>query len=437
VDDNKTVFIVGGGWAGLSAGVRLKHHGYQIQLFESSRQLGGRARGTRYKGKRLDNGQHILLGSCSETLELFKLLGMQEADYLYRQSLKLELLNLSNNQPNVKIQASNLAAPLHLLLGFFRAKGLSVKEKYFLIEFFIFLTIKHFQLKQDHNLESLLKQHKQSKSIIDKFWEPLCLSIMNTPITTASAQLFLNTLKVSFSGSKKNSDLLLFTRPLCETLPHNASEYIQTKYSRIHLNSKVKSIKVKNNRIIAINTGDKTIPCDQLILATPLYVTVQLLAPHKSCHQIVSQLQKIDHQPIYTIYLSYQEKFTLDQNMIGLLNGYSQWVFDKSLCQQQGLLAVIISGQGKHQLLSKAELIKKINTELQSLITLPKLDWAIVVKENKATINCTVKNNRLRPSNQTPIKGLYIAGDYTNTGYPSTLEGAILSGRKATEPVIY
>jgi hydroxysqualene dehydroxylase len=434
------VFIVGGGWAGLSCAVNLKQQGFSNQLFEASRQLGGRARCTKYKGLILDNGQHILSGACQETLDLFQLLGMKETDFIYRQPLKLELLAvnlLSTNSQNLHIHPANLPAPFHLLFAFLKAKNIKLKDKYYLIKFFILLRIINYHISPDNSLINILKKHQQSIQIIDQFWEPLCLAIMNSPIHIASANIFLNVLKKSFSGQKQNSDLLLFSKPLCETLPQHALQFIHKQSpphsGKIHFNSRVDAIVIKDNSVSAIKVGNQELNCSKLILATPVHISAKLLAAHQNCSTLVQSLQEIDYQPIYTVYLYYQQCFELPEYMTGLLNGYSQWVFDKRFSQQKGLLAVIISGPGKHQKISRDELINQVNLELQAVFSLPELDWGIVLIEKKATINCSVTNNKLRPSNQTPIKGLYLAGDYTDTGYPSTLEGAVLSGKTAAE----
>ncbi|MFK5984613.1 MAG: hydroxysqualene dehydroxylase HpnE [Pseudomonadota bacterium] len=444
----KDIIVIGGGWAGLSSAVRLKQQGWAVQLYESSRQLGGRARCSQYKNFTLDNGQHILLGSCIEVFSLFKLLNINEQQYLQRQTLNLDLLYANKNidrrgaknlPQGLHIQPYNIRAPLHLLMGFLTAQGFSFKEKFFLIKFFVLLKLNHYQLKKDQNLLNILQKNHQSTVLIQKLWEPLCLSIMNTPIQTASAQIFFNVLRLSFDGKKEHSDLVLFSTPLCKSLAQHASQYLQSSpqpHQQLHLNSKITAIEVKNNTIIGVRAKHQFIPCSRLILATAPHASLKLLTPLSQCQKLVKTLKKIDYQAIYTVYLYYQEKFKLEQDMTGILNAYSQWVFDKSFTQQHGLLAIIISGPGKHQQISKDELVIEVNKELQALFSLPELDWGIVVVENKATINCTVENNQHRPSNSSPIKGLYLAGDYTDTGYPSTLEGAVKSGRKAAELVI-
>ncbi len=436
------VFVAGGGWSGLSCAIRLKQYGFSVQLFETSRQLGGRARCTKYKDLLLDNGQHILSGACQETLNLFHVLGMRETDYIFRLPFKLDLLPgnpLTSATQDLHIHPANLAAPFHLLFSILHTKTITFKEKYYLIKFFILLRGTNYPLANDKSLIKVLQKYHQSKHIIDQFWSPLCLAVMNTPIKIASAHIFFNVLKKSFSGKKQNSDLLLFSKPLCETLPQNAIQFLQQKnrgqsqnhVHKVHLKSRINSIMLKNNAVSGIKVGDQEFCCCKLVLATPVHITARLLAPHKACSALVKSLQQIDYQPIYTLYLYYRHTFELPQYMTGILDGYSQWVFDKRFSQQKGLLAVIISGPGKHQKLSRNELIKQVNQELQAIFSLPELNWGMVLVEKKATINCTVTNNKLRPCSQTPIKGLYLAGDYTDTGYPSTIEGAVISGKTA------
>jgi len=449
------VFVVGSGWAGLSSAIRLKNKGLSVQLFEATRQLGGRARCTKYKGQILDNGQHILLGACRETLKLFQILGMKESDYLYRQELKLDFFSANQSFINKKttldthelhIHPTNLPAPLHLLSALINAKNISGKDKFHIIKLFIILRWKNFHIKtsEDIGLLEFLHSYHQSDVLICNFWEPLCLAVMNTPITIASSKVFFNVLRESFTGHKSFSDILLFSTPLCESLPQNAASFLQKKHpqerqnpvSKIHYSSRIDSILIKDSELTGFTIGQQVHHCSKLILSTPVHITKNILSNHHECYPLVKSLQEISYQPIYTVYLYYQHKFELPQYMTGILNSYSQWVFDKRFSQQTGLLAVIISGPGKHQTISKENLIKQVSKELDSLFSLPKLSWGVVIKENRATISCSVSNNKYRPSNHTPIKGLYLAGDYTDTGYPSTLEGAVRSGKIAADLMI-
>ncbi|MBF0265849.1 MAG: FAD-dependent oxidoreductase [Gammaproteobacteria bacterium] len=208
----KTI-IVGGGWAGLSCAVQLAKAQYPFQLYEASRQLGGRARSAKFGQYQIDNGQHILVGACQGTLHLLALIGIDEKAVLHRQSLDLKWRHL-NQTEQLHIKAADIIAPFHLLFAILNANGLNLKEKTNIIKFLLYLKIKKFTINQDLTLTNYLKQHSQSERLIDFFWEPMCLAILNTPITKASTLIFFKVLKDSFDQQASYSDSLLFKQKL-------------------------------------------------------------------------------------------------------------------------------------------------------------------------------------------------------------------------------
>ncbi|MBF0265850.1 MAG: FAD-dependent oxidoreductase [Gammaproteobacteria bacterium] len=220
-------------------------------------------------------------------------------------------------------------------------------------------------------------------------------------------------------------------------IPEPAHQFInKSQPEAICVNEKILSIEIENNQIRAVHTRNKRISCQQLVLATSLTATRQLLKPLQSIpavNQLINKISKINFQPIVTVYLVYETACKLPELMSGILGGLSHWVFDHRLTGQENMLAVVISGEGKHQEISREELIEKIDNELRSIFTLPKLIHGLVNLEKKATFDCVPGINDFRPQQKTEIEGLYLAGDYTQTGYPSTLEGAIISGKKSAQ----
>ncbi len=431
---DKNIIVAGGGWAGLSCAIRLKQAGHEVQIIEASAQLGGRARGAKFVGYDIDNGQHILVGACAETLDLFDLLDIQEQDALLRKSLSLQLF--AQGKKAISLQAKKIPAPFHLLLALLTAKGFSYFDKWLLTRCLVHFNFINFKLKTDQALEQLLLKQKQTRHLINSFWKPLCLAILNTPIHLASAELFLTVLQQSFTQSRQFSDLLLFKKPLNELLPYYAQQYL--KPQSIYLSSKITELIIKDNQIKALkvhtNKKEEIIDCDQLVLATPLQVSQQLLSQHaynKGIDKLLQQLAQFSFQPIYTIYLQYEKNFQLPEIMTGFIEQYTHWVFDRYFMAQPGLLAVVISGHGSHEALNTQQLISLVDNELRQVYTMPSLIKGVVCKEKRATFSACVGVNNFRPESKTTVKGLFLAGDYTQTLYPATLEGAILSGKQA------
>jgi len=421
----KKVAVIGGGIAGLSAANKIAEAGIDVTLFEAAPQLGGRARAVVWKDQLLDNGQHILLGAYQQSLNLIASVGINESQALLRLPLAL------NMHPSFSLKAKNLPAPLHLLFGLLSAKGLAWHERFAAIRFFLWLKAKHFKLRHDEPLLDLLNRKKQPPRLIKCLWEPLCLAALNTPITTASAQVYLNVLRDSFNQSKKDSDLLLPKVDLSALLSEPVAENIKKNGGKIVLRSAVTDIKQNTNGFELNIVGNKVIEFSHVVIAT---------SPHH-VHSITSQLDiasetTFDYQPIYTVYIQYPSHTKLQNPMTGFIQGIAQWAFDRGkLCGQDGLIAVIISAEGTHQTLSQKELANAVIDEVKAAFPyLPRPEWHKIIAEKRATFACTA--GLKRPNQQTKIRSLYLAGDYTEGDYPATIEGAIRSGLSAAQLVV-
>ena len=172
-----------------------------------------------------------------------------------------------------------------------------------------------------------------------------------------------------------------------------------------------------------------------VICAAPPTVAAKLLRPIAALAETIAQIDALEHQPIYTVYLQYSARVTLPHAMLGLHQRYSQWLFDKGrIAGQHGLLAAVISAEGIHQELSQDELAQKVIAELREEFGITEQPaWFKVIAEKRATFCCAP--NLKRPSQLTPLPRLLLAGDYTAGGYPATLEGAVISGLKCADVI--
>jgi hydroxysqualene dehydroxylase len=421
----KKVAIIGGGLAGLSAATKLAEAGIDVTLFEAAPQLGGRARSVVWKGQRLDNGQHILLGAYQQTLKLMASVDVDEKNVLLRLPLAL------NMHESFILKAKNLPAPLHLLFGLLSAKGLSWAERFAAIRFFVWLKAIRFKLSQDKPLLDLLIQKKQPTKLIKWLWEPLSLAALNTPVATASAQTYLNVLRDSFNQNKKDSDLLLPKVDLSTLFSEPLAEYIKKNGGKIGLSSAVSHIEQTANGFSLNIANKESTTFSHVVIAT---------SPHH-VHPIISQLDiaryaAFDYQPIYTVYIQYPSYIKLPNVMIGFTQGLTQWAFDRGqLCDQDGLIAVVISAEGAHQILSQQALAESVIDELRVAFPyLPNPQWHKVIAEKRATFACN--SGLKRPKQRTQIANLFLAGDYTEGDYPATIEGAIRSGLSSAQLIL-
>lgn len=422
---NIKVAVIGGGLAGLTSASELSSHGINVTVFEAAPQIGGRARRVYWKGLALDNGQHILLGAYHQTLKLMKKIGLNEKASLLRQPLNLNILNALHLQ-----SFKFLPAPFNLLIALLLCKGLSFSERYAAMRFFVALKRMNFKIEKDIPLNQLLKDFNQSESLIKYLWEPLCLAALNTPISSASAQIYLNILRDSFNQKKNDSDLLLPKIDLSGLLAEPLANFVQSHHGEIKLNSEVKGIEKSNDTFLVNGLN-----FSHIILAVSPSRVAQIIAPLGKIAAI-EQVNKFSYEPIYTIYLQYPSDVKLPQVMTGLMQTMSQWVFDRGqLNGQKGLIAVIISAKGKHQKLSQEALAHQVINELHyAFPELPTPEWHKVIAEKRATFSCVAHLER--PQQKTSIQNFYLAGDYTEGDYPATIEGAIQSGLSAAQLIL-
>ena len=425
----KHVVIIGGGMAGMAAATRLASRGIQATLLEAAPQLGGRARSVAIEHNsqviQLDNGQHIALGAYHETLKLLATIGVQEKDAFLRVPLQLEMRDGRQTAFNLKT-AHYLPATISQLIGFLTCTGLSWHERLAVIRLMLRLKKANYQLTNDTALAEFLQQNQQSSNTNALLWEPLCLAALNTPINLASSKIFLNVLKDTFKN-KHNSDFLLPKLDLSQLFSQPITRYVTANQGSVTLNQRVKKI-TPNNNGYQITATEKSIEASHVIIAMSPARLRNVIGDLPKLNFIADQTDSYTYQPIYTIYLQYATGATLPKPMLGLTGGVSQWVFDRGiLCNQHGLMAVIISASGRHQQYTQDTLALRVAQELRDAFPhLTKPLWHKVIAEKRATFSCNV--NLPRPAHVTPYANLFLAGDFTCADYPATIEGAVRSG---------
>jgi hydroxysqualene dehydroxylase len=453
------VGIIGGGYAGMAAAVELAAQDIPVTVFESAKQLGGRARGVRIpypvqreerhfppsiqlspgggKSNRpltgdyltLDNGQHLLLGCYRETLRLIELVGGNiEQDFL-RLPLQLDL------HGQFSLKAPHLPAPLHLLVALLNAQGLTWAERISAAGFMLALRCMDFRLPNDMTVAGLLAAHQQDADLTCKLWEPLCIAALNTPVHKASAQVLLNVLRDALNRNRADSDLLLPRIDFTALFPQRAAAYVKQRGGKVRVACRVDAI-VPSNGHIELVTAQGNHSFSHIICAASPANAERLLRPVSTLEGTVAQIGGLEYQPIYTVYLQYPIHVTLPHAMIGLHRCCSQWLFDKGrISRQRGLLAAVISAEGLHQELSHAQLAQRVAAELRENFGITEVpDWFQVISEKRATFCCSP--GLQRPPQQTALPNLMLAGDYTAGNYPATLEGAVLSGIRCSRIVL-
>ncbi|GMQ84297.1 MAG: hydroxysqualene dehydroxylase HpnE [Gammaproteobacteria bacterium] len=429
------VVIVGGGWAGLAAAVELCTHKVPVTLLESARQLGGRARSIRAGDMVVDNGQHLIIGAYQSLLSLMERVAIDHRQVFLRLPMTLRLFK--EGKPSLRLKAPPLPAPWHLLAAIACAHGLSPGDRIQALRFGRKLATLKIGKAEDISVQALLHSETQSPAIIRKLWEPLCIATLNTPVGEASARIFLRVLRETFLGLRKHSDFLIPKRELGDLLPRPCADYLERNQARVEMGQRVTSLSINNDGVHAVSVRGRSIAASHVVLATPHVISRRLMSRHEPLHALSAQLAGLGNEPITTLYLQYPPQTRLPEPVLGFESGLSQWVFDRRVCSQPGMMAVVISARGDHENIPDDELTKRVAAELATSFP----DWpvhqhSLIIREKRATFCSRAGIDRIRPENRTPVSGLWLAGDYTATGLPATLESAVRSGVKTAHAIL-
>jgi squalene-associated FAD-dependent desaturase len=382
-----------------------------------------------YRYMALDNGQHILLGAYRETLRLMRMTGADPAKLLLRLPLQLIIPG------HFSLQAAPLPAPLHLALALLTARGLTWGERLSAARFMRKIRCMGFLLGEDVGAGKMLSMHGQTGNLSRYVWEPLCIGALNTPLETASAQVFLNVLRDSLAGSRADSDMLLPLSNLTHIFPEHAAAFIESHGGKINHSQTVLAVKADAGGF-SLEMRSESEKFDQVICAVPPHRLAALTANLPELAEARAQVGGFNYQPIYSVFLQYPAATRLPRPMIGLHDGITQWVFDRGqLNHEAGLLCAVISAEGPHQTLDHDELAQRVHDELRAALPdLPQSLWHKVIAEKRATFACSPGLER--PGQITPLPNFYLAGDYTASDYPATIESAVRSGVKAANLIL-
>ncbi len=404
--------IIGGGWAGLACAVELAAVGAPVALFESAKQLGGRARSVDWHGLAIDNGQHLMVGAYSATLGLTQRLGTSPLPECRPPDLR---------PPGFRLALPRLPAPLHLAAGLLRAEGLSWGDKLAAVGFIQGLKRQRFKLPRDLPAAEFLRG--QPAALVENLWAPLCIAALNTPLETASAQVFCHVLRDSLMGRRGDSDLVFNRADLGRLLPDAAAAFISARGGEIHQSRRIAGVRTD---CVGLRLAGWDESFSNVVIATHPCHAAALTAEFPTLEGLRQQLAAFTWQPIATLWLRFASPPNLPFPMLGLGPGQAPWAFERNDLAP-GVVAIVESADGPHLRLSPEALRDSYLTRLAEAVgPLPPLqDWKLIV-EKRATWACVPSLNR--PDNTTPQPGLYLAGDYTAGPYPATLEGAVRSG---------
>jgi squalene-associated FAD-dependent desaturase len=430
-DPTGRIAIVGGGWAGMAAAVTLAAAGRPVTVFEAAKVLGGRARRVDVGERAIDNGQHILLGAYTQTLALLRTVHGERAEHelLDRRRLHLE-------QPGVfRLKTPALPAPWHLAVGLLGMRGLPRPDRLATVAFVRRLRRCRFRCAPQLSVAALLVD--QPALAVSLLWEPLCMAALNTPIVTASAQIFLNVLRLAFAARARDSDVLVPRVDLTALFPAAAAAYVAARGGEGRLSTTVTRVAAEETTVkVATDAGEEAFVAAVLAVAPHQLAQLPGLSERAATAAPLSQVAAFTYEPIRTTYLQYPRALALVQPMLKLDGDPGQWVFDRGqLGGAPGLAAVVISTDVAAARVEQLALEQAIDTQLRRLLPqLPPPAWTQTIAERRATYACVAGLHRPAPG--ALEKRLYLAGDYTDPDFPATLEAATRSGVAAARQLL-
>jgi len=424
----KKILVIGGGLSGLSSAVFLSKAGYNIEIIEASPQMGGRTYSLNYHETKVDNGQHILMECYSNALKFIDIIGARDL-FEFQKSLSVNYID--KKKEHFQFKLPKYFYPLNQLIGIMNFRLLKIKDRFSVLK--IFLKIKNFNTNNiiDKSVYEFLKSNGQSEDAIIKFWESLIVSTMNTSTNIASSKIFIDMMKIIFFKHKKNANIVIPIVDLSAALIEPAIRFLKEKNVKISNSERINSIKFVNEKAVEIETNKRKINnFDIVISAVPEYSLRKINLNNLSTKIIFPKLEYI---PIVTVHVWLKDN-PLTEKMYNLIGSEFDWVFNHNTH-----ISFVKSNAKKLVRLNKKYVIKIVLSELKKYFTILnhlEIKDYIMLKEQRATFIPNLYSINERKSMLTSINNFFIIGDWTDTGLPATIEGAIKSGKNVTQKII-
>ena len=442
--NRRTVVVAGGGLAGLAAACELADAGYAVTLLERRPFLGGRSYSYTDKstGVTVDNGQHVFLGCCTEYIRFLERLGVRAAVHLQK---RFRVPVIDKVWGESVLRAGELPPPAHLLTSLLRYRSLSPREKalagWALSQIQLTDRAKHPEL-DDITFEEWLVARHQSARAIRGLWNLIVLPTLNTDISRASADLALMVFQEGFLRSRTGANVGWAEVGLSELLGEAGRRYIEAHGGEVRLGEGVDALDIERGRVLRLRSNGAEIVANAYVLAMTSDATLDTLPSAVRDEPFFARTRRLTGSPIVNVHLWY-DRPVCERPFAAFLNTPVQWVFNKSrLWNQQGpgqYLDISLSGAEQFVDMPTSDILQLFTKEMFALFPAARgaeLKRALVVKQREATFAAVPGVRALRPAQATPLANLFLAGDWTDTGWPATMESAVRSGLLAARAVI-
>ena len=434
--------VIGGGLAGIAAACALADRGVSVTLLEKRPYLGGRAFSFQdgESGRHIDNGQHIYLACCTAYTGLLRQLGVSERTTLQRR-LRAVIVDRNGRQGALSA-APLLPAPLHLLPSFLTYQHLSLGEKLRAVSAMLGIMrtdrARHRDTLEAQTFRDWLVRRGQSERAIAALWDLLTLPVFNDTVDKVSAYMGLMFFQDGMLAGRHSADIGVSSVGLTELVEGAAREYLEARGGEVLAGRSVTGIAAEEGVVTGVVAGGELVPADAVVAAVPW----DALAPLLPADAGASSAPALEWAPIINVHVWYDRPVIHDP-FLAVLDSPLQWVFNRS--RIEGLpgpgqhLCISVSGAWEFANMPRDALRELFLDEMARVF--PAAAEAVVerftvVRQVNATFRCTPGAQSRRPGQRTAVAGLALAGDWTQTGWPATMESAVRSGRLAAEAVL-
>jgi squalene-associated FAD-dependent desaturase len=437
----KDALVIGGGLAGLATAVALAPRGFQVTLLESRNRLGGRAGSftDAASGQLIDACQHVSMGCCTNLAHFFRTVG--SARFLRPQRC---LYFMTPDRRLSRLRADRFPAPLHLARSFLGAHYLGYGDKLRIARGLA--ALRRTPAGDDAPFLEWLQRHGQTPAAVDRFWGVVLTSALNETPDRIGLRYARKVFVDGFLRHPRGFEVELPAVPLGRLYGEELRAWLARHDVRLLLNTPVRSIDCDGPRVRAVRVrqpgqgGEAELRADWYVAAVPFDRLLQLLpAGVVEAHPYFHNLRRLETSPITSVHVWFDRPVTALPHVV-LIECVGQWVFNRGAAGPgEHYLQVVVSAARQFRGLGHEEVERRVIAELRRLF--PAAGPAIVrrarvVTEHAATFSAVPGVDRWRPGQAAPLANLFVAGDWTATGWPATMEGAVRSGYLAAEELL-
>jgi squalene-associated FAD-dependent desaturase len=430
------VLVIGGGLAGLATAAALAPRGYRVTIVESRNRLGGRAGSftDTATGQIIDACQHVSMGCCTNFAHFCRTVGIDH--FLARQPT---LYFMTPDRRVSRFEADRLPAPFHLARSFARAHYLSVGDK--LRVAYGLATLMREPADADPPFFDWLMRHRQTPRTIARFWGVVLVSALNESVDRVGLRYARKVFRDAFLTHRRGFEVEVPSVPLARLYGDELRQWFASHGVDIRLNESVESLKIADGAVHGarlrsggVETADRyvcAVPFDRLLALLPDDTT--------SPQQYFANLRQLAVSPITSVHLWFDRPITPLPHVV-LVDCLGQWLFNRGDSRPgEHYVQIVVSAATPLKGQGGEEIRGRIHDELRDLFPDAKsamLRRSRVVMEHAATFSAVPGVDRWRPSQESPIRNLFVAGDWTATGWPATMEGAVRSGYLAAQAIL-